>query len=199
MAVEQSPSALRQRFFQRQQKRLSIKLEDEFWKQLEACAAIEGRSLSDLVFDVAGRADTSNRSSALRTHCVKRLGQAFETARLAASNVDVQTLLTACPSPCVILTPDRKIAAHNAAFFDTVLKPVIETGGEGAGNVNLRFTISRPLGQIVKSILESRQGYAEATVAFYHGERMRQMVGRFCLLNRRAKAASPILCYLSRL
>ncbi|MEC9368808.1 MAG: ribbon-helix-helix domain-containing protein [Pseudomonadota bacterium] len=199
MAASESPQALRQRFFQRQQARLSIKLEEEFWKQLEICAAMESRSLNELVFDIAGSADSTNRSSALRTYCVLKLGQAFEKARLASSNVDVQTLLTACPSPCVILTPERKIAAHNAAFFDTVLKPVIEAGQEGAGNINLRFTISSPLRQIVKAILESKQGYAEASVAFYHGDRMRQMLGRFCLLNRRAQAASPILCYLRRM
>lgn len=199
MAVDQDRLVLRQRFFQRQQKRLSIKLEEEFWRQLEACATMDGTSLTDLVFDIAEGAENANRSSALRTYCVQKLGQAFEKARLAASNVDVQTLLTACPTPCVILTHERQIAAHNAAFVDTVLRPVIEGSEQAPGGVSLRFTISRPLQQIIRTILDSKHGYAEATVAFYHGRLMRQMIGRFCLLNRRAQSASPILCYLRNL
>ena len=200
MSVDPETLTLRQRFFQRKQKRISVRLEEEFWRQLEACAALDGINLTDLVFDIASGGDESaNRSSALRTYCVQRLGQAIEKARLAASNVDVQTLLTACPTPCVVLTPDRKIAAHNTAFYESVLKPVIEKSAADHGEANLRFTISRPLGQIVNATLESPQGFTEANVAFYSGNVMHQMLGRFCLLNRRAQKASPILCYLRKL
>ena len=40
----------RQRILQRNGKRISIRLEEEFWEKLEFCAKDEGFKLADLVF-----------------------------------------------------------------------------------------------------------------------------------------------------
>ena len=93
-----------------------------FWTQLETCAKEDGLKLADLVFAVGeDKGKSQNRSSLLRAYCVEWLRKRLFQAQLGASQVDIQRILASCPAPCVIITQQHELAAHNPAFAREVL------------------------------------------------------------------------------
>ncbi len=197
MHVEETSLKPRQRIFQRERKRLSIRLEEEFWRQLEAGAGEDGRKLTDLIFDLTRGAEGSvSRSSLLRTYCVRWLRQKLVQARLSASEADLQTILSACTTPCVVISLDKKLLAHNRAFSQGVLSALIAPDQMAQANQLVRFALSRPIGQIARAVVASETSYSEAYVAFSRESQVVQMVGRFCFMRREAHETSPLLCFL---
>ena len=159
-------SGARQRILQRHQRRLSIKLEEIFWTQLESCAKEENLKLGDLVFTVVEDADeAANRSSLLRAYCVEWLRNRLFQARLAAGQVDIQLILGACPVPCVVITQQRKLAAHNPAFAREVLGRLVPPDKrQNAENV-VRLTLGKPFEAIADAVRASATGYAESELS----------------------------------
>ena len=187
----------RQRILQRQHRRLSIRLEQVFWTQLETCAKEDGLKLADLVFTVAeSKGEAENRSSLLRAYCVEWLRKRLFQARLGASQIDIQLILAACPAPCVIITQQRRLAAHNPAFAREVLGRLVAANDlKHAENV-VRLTLSRPFETIADSVRASASGYAESELVFASATNQVNYIGRFCLLSRRLSEAAPLLCFL---
>lgn len=200
LAPESLASQPRQRILQRHHRRLSIKLEEVFWTQLETCAKEESLKLSDLVFGVAESAESKdepgNRSSLLRAYCVDWLRKRLFQARLAASQVDIQLILAACPVPCVIITQQRRLAAHNPAFAREVLGRLVPPDDlKHAENV-VRLTLSKSFETIADSVRANATGYAESELIFASASSQVSYIGRFCLLSRRSSEAAPLLCFL---
>ena len=192
---ESLASRPRQRILQRRHRRLSIRLEQVFWTQLETCAKEDGLKLADLVFAVA-ESESENRSSQLRAYCVDWLRKRLFQARLGASQVDIQQILAACPAPCVIITQQRRLAAHNPAFAREVLGRLVAAGDLKRAENVVRLTLSRPFEAIAESVRASAAGYAESELVFASGTNQATFTGRFCLLNRRSNEAPPLLCFL---
>lgn len=196
-APEQLASEPRQRILQRRHRRMSIRLEEVFWVQLEACAKEENVKLADLVFNlIENNIETENRSSLLRAFCVDWLRRRLFQARLSANQVDIQSILSACPLPCVIITQQRKLAAHNPAFAQEVLARIVPADKwRNAENV-VRLTLKRSFESIADSVRASATGYAESELIFASQANQAAYVGRFCLLSRRLIEAAPLLCFL---
>jgi predicted DNA-binding ribbon-helix-helix protein len=188
----------RQRILQRHHRRLSFRLEEIFWAQLESCAKEEGVKLADLVFTLTETlAETENRSSLLRAYSVDWLRKRLLQARLAASQVDLQLVLTACPAPCVIITQQRRLAAHNPAFASDVLRRLVpSTELRQAENI-VRLTLSKPFESISNTVRTEAAGYTDCAVVFASGPEQMRFIGRFCLLNRRSNEGDPLLCFLN--
>ena len=197
LAPEPLASEPRQRILQRRHRRLSIRLEEVFWVQLEACAKEEDVKLADLVFTlVETNSAAENRSSLLRAFCVDWLRRRLFQARLAANQVDIQSILSACPLPCVIITQQRKLAAHNPAFAQEVLGRLVPPDKwRDAENV-VRLTLKRSFESIADNVRASATGYAESELVFASAANQASYVGRFCLLSRRLIEAAPLLCFL---
>ena len=194
---ESLASEPRQRILQRRHRRLSIRLEEIFWVQLEACAKEEDTKLADLVFTlVESNNETENRSSLLRAFCVDWLRRRLLQARLAASQVDVQSILSACPLPCVIITQQRKLAAHNPAFAQEVLGRLMPAEQWRSAENVVRLTLKRSFESIADGVRASATGYAESELVFVSAGKEATYVGRFCLLSRRSSEAAPLLCFL---
>ena len=197
LAPESLASQPRQRILQRRHRRLSIRLEQVFWTQLETCAKEEGLKLTDLVFAVAeSKGEPENRSSLLRAYCVDWLRKRLFQARLSASQIDIQLILAACPTPCVIITQQRRLAAHNPAFAREVLGRLVPTGDlKHAENV-VRLTLSQSFEAIADGVRASAAGYVESELVFASATSQATYIGRFCLLSRRSSEAAPLLCFL---
>lgn len=193
----QLASKPRQRILQRHYRRFSIKLEEVFWTQLETCAKEENRKLADLVFTVIeGGDEPTNRSSLLRAYCVDWLRKRLFQARLAASQFDIQMILAACPVPCVVITQQRKLAAHNPAFAREVLGRLVPPDKrQNAENV-VRLTLSKSFEAIADSVRASATGHAESELVFASETRSASFTGSYCLLSRRWTEAAPLLCFL---
>lgn len=188
--------APRQRILQRNGKRLSIRLEEEFWEQLEFFAKEEGLKLADMVFQLVDQHPAENRSSLLRTYCARGMRRKLVQSHLANNNMDIQGILTSCPMPCVILTKEKKLIAQNSAFRDKVLGSLVVPDQWDEADTIVRFTLGRPIDRIVRDLIEAKKTYVDTNVAFNRGSAIVQLVGRFCLLNVRATDASPLLCFL---
>lgn len=197
LSPESLASKPRQRILQRRHRRLSIRLEQVFWTQLETCAKEDGLKLADLVFAVAeSKGETENLSSLLRAYGVDWLRKRLFQARLGASQVDIQGILAACPAPCVIITQQRRLAAHNPAFAREVLARLVAASDLKQAENVVRLTLSRPFEAITDSVRASDAGYVESELVFASATSQATFTGRFCLLSRRSSEAPPLLCFL---
>ena len=186
----------RQRILQRQGKRLSIRLEREFWEQLEVCAKDRGGKLSELVFDLIAANPKVNRSSLLRTYCARWTRKKLIQAHLASQSSDIQAILTTCPIPCVVITREKKLVARNSAFSDQILGALVPPDQWDDADTIIRLSLGQPINKIAKDLTLQSKPNVETLVAFTRGSTVVQMKGKFCLLNQRQPSASPLLCFL---
>jgi len=185
-----------QRILQRDGKRISIRLEKEFWEQLEFCAKDEGLKLTDLVFNLIGENTPANRSSLLRTYCARWMRKKLVQTHLANTSADIQGILVSCPIPCVIVSREKRLIAQNSAFGSKILGALVSPDKWDDADTIIRFSLARPIEQIVRELMGDGAPYVETNVAFSRGTAIVQMIGRFCLLNPRSTDASPLLCFL---
>jgi len=187
---------LRQRILQRNGQRLSIRLEEEFWEQLEFSAKEEGLKLTDLVFRLIAEFPAENRSSLLRTYCARWMRSKFLQSQLVTNNADIHGILTSCPIPCVIVTREKKLAAQNSAFTERILGSLVVPDQLDEADKVVRFSLGRPIDRIFLELEERGEKYVETNVAFSRGTAIVQLVGRFCMLNLKPSDNAPLLCYL---
>jgi len=194
-----APSGLatRQRIFQREKRRYAVRLEEGFWSQLEECAREEGRKLSDFLLDAmdsAGRGE--NRTAALRLFCLRWLRERLVQARHSAGNLDIQTVLSACPSPCVIMTKEKAIIAYNTAFAQNIVNRIAASDGVPAGAAPMTFKLETPLEEIHKNLLSGKVRFSDTSGAFVKHGKAIKVLARFCLLETNKGANTPLLCFL---
>ena len=188
----------RQRILQRGGKRISIRLEEEFWEQLEFCAKDEGLKLADLVFRLITENSSVNRASLLRTYCARWMRKKLVRAHISNSNADIQGILTSCPIPCVIVSREKRLIAQNGAFRENILGALLAPDKWDDADKVIRFSLARPINAILRDLRREKTPYVETNVAFSRGSAIIQMIGRFCLLNPRNANASLLLCFLDR-
>ena len=188
----------RQRILQRDGKRISIRLEEEFWEQLEFCAKDEGLKLADLVFNLIGENSPVNRSSLLRTYCARWMRRKLVQSHLANSSADIQGILASCPIPCVIVSREKRLIAQNSAFGDKILGALVAPDKWDDAETIIRFSLARPIDRIVRDLMVEGSPFVETNVAFSRGAALVQLIGRFCLLNPRSTDVSPLLCFLDQ-
>ena len=190
-------SKTRQRIFQRDKKRYAIRLEEEFWTQLEVCARTEGRKLSDILFEAIGSAEQgSNRTSLLRLYCLKWLRNRLNEPRQQGGGLDIQTVLSACPSPCVIMTKEKAIVAYNTAFADNIVSRLTASGKGADKDSPLTFKLDTPLEEIHGVLLRGKVRYRDTRAAFIKKDKIIQVGARFCLLESDKGPSTSLLCYL---
>lgn len=185
-----------QRILQRDGKRVSIRLEHEFWEQLEFCAKTEGSKLADLVFNLIGKNSSANRSSLLRTYCARWMRKKLVQTHLANTSADIQGILASCPIPCVIVSREKRLVAQNSAFGDKILGALVAPDKWDDAESIIRFSLAKPIDRMVRDLMGEGPPYVETNVAFSRGTAIVQLIGRFCLLNPRSTDASPLLCFL---
>jgi predicted DNA-binding ribbon-helix-helix protein len=186
----------RQRILQRDGKRISIRLEEEFWEQLEFCAKDEGLKLADLVFKLIGDNSSVNRSSLLRTYCARWMRKKLVQSHLANTSADIQGILSSCPIPCVIVSREKRLIAQNSAFGERILGSLVSPDKWEDADTIIRFSLALPIDRIVGRLTGEGPYFVETNVAFSRGTAIVQMIGRFCLLTPRSADASPLLCFL---
>lgn len=184
----------RQRILQRNGRRVSLKLEEEFWEILELAAKDERIKLTDLIFRTMEDHPTANKSSLLRAFGGHWMRRKLVATQLASTNANIQGILSSCPLPCVIVTHEKKLIAQNSAFTERVLGTLIST--VEAEDTVVRFSLGRPIAHIIRDLENGQKPFTETNVAFARGSKLVQFVGRFCLLSLRSGETSPLLCYL---
>lgn len=197
--MEQLPTWLspRQRILQRDGRRLSIRLEEEFWEQLDLCAKDQGCKISDLVFRLFEESRSKNKSSMLRAYCARWMRKKAVQAHLSTFNADIQGILTSCPVPCVIVSREKRLVAQNEAFSERILGSLVSPDMWDEADAVVRFSLGQPINKIIRSLADQTSPYIETNVAFNRGSAIVQLIGRFCLLSPRNTDASPLLCFLS--
>lgn len=191
----------RQRIFQRDKKRFAIRLEEGFWTQLEDCAREEGRRLSDFLFEAIGNPGKGeNRTAQLRLFCLQWLRQRLAHARHSAGNLDIQSVLSACPSPCVIMTKEKAIVAYNTAFARNIVSRLSPeeppADGGKAAPAPLTFKLETPLEDIHADLLQGKARQSETPAAFVRRGKAIRVLARFCLLESDKGPNTPLLCFL---
>lgn len=137
----------RLRILNKQSWRGSFRLEEVFWSILEEAAEAHGRRLNDYVHGLLAAApENANKSSLLRAHAAK---WQRERARAAQDLPPVvENAVAACPVPCFVMGPDRRIRLFNSRFIHYLRGP---DGGALAG-ADPRITFQMPLTEIVDTL-----------------------------------------------
>lgn len=191
----------RQRIFQRNNQKIAVRLEEEFWNQLENCAREEKRKLSSLLFEILDNVQQSrNRASLIRVFCVRWLHQRLTQAKQATvSNPDLQAILSACPIPCVIMTAEKAIIAYNSAFAETIiarLTPKREPKGKDK-NDRLTFRLAIPLEPIYEELVSGNAQYHDTKASFVWQRKTININARFCLIRSAYSGNHPLLCFIT--
>ncbi|MGB8276076.1 MAG: ribbon-helix-helix domain-containing protein [Alphaproteobacteria bacterium] len=115
---------IRHRIVQHEGRRYSIKLEEGFWRFLDACAKRRGMRLNRLVGTLAGsHPEGLGFAASLRLFCLQEAAARLTASEieikalgLAAGTTDLGVVVKACPSPCLVLSHRRVISLANEAF-----------------------------------------------------------------------------------
>lgn len=184
------------RVFQKDGQRLSVRLENIYWDQLQELAETDAISLNSLVFQVTSNLGSSvNKTAALRTYCIYRLRQEMVLTSIRTGNIDLAAIITACPVPVMILTPERKIAAYNPAFVEQILPSQHGTPGKET-RAPLRLTFSRPFNQIVKQIVDNPRSIIGGQIGFTADDKHQQRRVRYALADRSRREDSFIVVFI---
>lgn len=195
----------RQRILQRKNQRIALRLEEEFWDQLEICAKEEKRKLSNMLFDILENVEQNgNRAALIRVFCIRWLRQRLIQARqAAASSPDLQSVLSACPAPCVIMTAEKAIIAYNSAFAETIIAGLAAKNRTKAkdskknGNIPLTFRLATPLEAIYSKLLSGDVRYHDTKASFVQRDKTINAGARFCLIKSEGSGNHPLLCFLT--
>lgn len=191
----------RQRILQRKNQRIALRLEEEFWNQLEICAREEKRKLSNMLFDILENVEQNgNRAALIRVFCIRWLRQRLIQARqAAASSPDLQSVLSACPAPCVIMTAEKAIIAYNSAFAETIISGLAAKNRTKPKDANLplTFRLATPLETIHSKLLSGDVRYHDTKASFVQKNKTINAGARFCLIKSDASGNHPLLCFLT--
>ena len=190
---ENFPSSLK--ILQRRGERVAIRLEDIFWAQLRDFAAEDRQKLSKLVFGIIdGTPDGANRTAGLRCYCLDRWRRRSAQLRVGQLNFDMMAIIAACPSPVVVLTPARRIAAFNPSFSADVLRTPSAYSREERRPINLTF--SEPLPAIYRKLIDDPRHIAVYQIGVSSGAPATHHRARFALLDRALGEQSHLIVFL---
>lgn len=170
----------RLRILNKQSWRGSFRLEEVFWSILEEAAEADGRRLNAYVHDLlVGAPDGANKSSLLRAHAAK---WQREQARAAADTLPaLSNAVTACPLPCFVMGPDKRIRLFNKGFIDFLRGPdadVAALAGQGP-----RMTFQMPLTDIVAALRRGTGKAVDCGLRAVIGTRVVEGRARICLIS----------------
>jgi len=177
--------------------RVSIRLEDIFWEQLEKLAEDEHLPLSKFVHTLVHSLDPKlNRTAFLRCYCLRKLQENLSLLNTdATSGTDLGSIITACPTPVFILGSDRKIVAYNPAFKNDFLAIDFSTG-DSAGRSPLKLTFSQPFNTIKKFLIENPGRVVTAQVSFSQDGKQKQNWVRFALADKSRGDDSLVIAFV---
>ena len=165
-------------------KRISIRLEDIYWNQLEEIAKAEGKTLVQLVHQILWNLPKPhNKTSALRVFCLMTLQGQVNSVHMNQTPANMKGFLTACPLPVFVLSSARKIIAFNAAFKSTFLTKKLATKLKGGDNLPPRLTFSQPLNRIISYLNTHPQKVITGQMGFMTGDNNYYRGVRYALIN----------------
>jgi predicted DNA-binding ribbon-helix-helix protein len=177
--------------------RISIRLEDIFWEQLEKLAENEHLTLSKFVHALVHPLDPKlNRTAFLRCYCLRKLQETLSLSKADSSNgADLGSIITACPTPVFVLGNDRRIVAYNPGFKNDFLSIDFSTA-DGADRPPLKLTFSQPFNTIKKFLIENPGRVATAQVGFSQGGKQKQNWVRFALADKSRGDDSLVIAFV---
>ena len=182
------------KIIQRDGVRSAVKLEAIFWSQLKDFAREDKVSLSELIYRIWDREPTRNRTALLRCYCLDRWRKNASILQMHPARFDMLALIAACPTPVVVITPERKIAAFNPAFSDAILTP----RGTAAGDKSraLSITLSEPMRKLQQRLIDDPRRIPVLQVGFQAGGRTTYHKVRCALADRSTGLESLLILYL---
>ncbi len=181
---------------QRDGRRLAVRLEDVYWEELSEIAQADNVSVSELVHSLtANLPDDVNRTSFLRCYCLQYLREKMVLSKITSRNIDVNAIITACPEPVVVLTPQRKIAAYNPAFTSGIIQAgtAQETTAKG---IEIRMTFSQPFNRIRQYMIDNPKRVVTGMMGFTIGDKTMQKRVRFALADRSDLENSFVIVFI---
>lgn len=182
------------KIIQRDGARSAIKLEAVFWSQLKDFAREDKVSLSELIYRIWDKEPAKNRTALLRCYCLDRWRKNASVLQMHPARFDMLALIAACPTPVVIITPERRIAAFNPAFSTSILPP--RQAGGGDKSRALSITLSEPMRKVQQRLIEDARRIPVLQVGFQTGERTTYHKARCALADRSIGYESLLILFL---
>ena len=183
------------RVLQHKNARLAVRLEQVYWQQLSEFAQAGKQTLSAHVHGLlADVADDQNRASFLRSHCLTKTRGQLQQQEMIPGQTNLGEIITACPSPVFVMSPERKILLYNPAFVSTVLDEMKNRAG--GRPVSPRLTFSQPFKKIVQYLVANPNKVVSVQVGFTSEDISLQRNARFALLNRGLGEGSSVVVFV---
>ena len=139
-------------------------------------------------------ADDQNRASFLRSHCLTKTRGQLQQQEMIPGQTNLGEIITACPSPVFVMSPERKILLYNPAFVSTVLDEMKNRAG--GRPVSPRLTFSQPFKKIVQYLVANPNKVVSVQVGFTSEDISLQRNARFALLNRGLGEGSSVVVFV---
>lgn len=174
--------------------RRGIRLERLFWTALADAAKARGRTVAELVGDIAATVPAEgNLASAIRVEMARFMRDRLAGLEARTAPGLTVALLQACPTPAFALSPDKKIVSYNRPFtafiqsrFDAVEPAELLRG--------LRLSLDMPLDEIAARLLADPQ--AQVTTGYALGVLDRRVRGQLRMALAPTAARLMVLAYL---
>ncbi|MFK8068793.1 MAG: ribbon-helix-helix domain-containing protein [Gammaproteobacteria bacterium] len=100
--------------------RRGLSLEPVFWSALDSLSLKENISSGALVGKIINKAgqDSKNVSSDVRSYLLKSIISERDKFEKKLSITNAARIVGACPTPCFILSADKRILSYNRAFVE---------------------------------------------------------------------------------
>lgn len=191
-----APETGRFRILKQGKNKLSVRLEEPYWHQLEACAEDAGSRLSSYVFQVLDELpDRANKTAFLRLHCLTWLQSRLRAVTTKRVINDMAPVLSACPAPSLLLSRTGKVLMYNKACRETIFASVPDENAQEISGL-----VTRTLGAALRqsmSILERRPDQIVTGRTHVPGVDGRvQKSVNVTLIDKASPGTSPILVYV---
>lgn len=159
--------------------RRGIRLESIYWDGLKMLAADTGRSIGEVVEEVAdSMPESGNLASLLRVRVVRWMSERVHALERATQAEAADAIIQACPSPAFALTADKKIVFHNRSLLGLIQSRFIAVQPD-VMQKGLRLALDTRLDHVIEQL---RGGAKSVPSGFVLGVEERRIRGTLNLV-----------------
>lgn len=174
--------------------RRGIRLENIYWDGLKMLAQDSGRSIGEVVEEVAGSMqEGGNLTSLLRVRVVRWLSARARALERLANADATDAIVQACPSPAFALRADRKIVFHNRALLGLIQSRFVSVSPD-VMQKGLRLSLDTRLDHVIAQL---RGGAKSVSSGFVLGVEERRIRGSLNLVLAPVRSQPMVIAFIT--
>lgn len=175
--------------------RRGLSLEPVFWSALDSLSVKENVSSGTLVGRIIEEAGSKSKnvSSDVRAYLLKNVISERDKFEKKLTVTNAARIVGACPTPCFILSADKRILSYNRAFVE-----FLQTRFTQSDKTNLMSSMTLTLDTSIISLVEKLQSDAHPNVRcnFSIGIADKSIKGTLVIVDAPVSSTTAVLAYI---